>query len=107
MLDLAGTGQGSVSVVDRVGQVRRYALALDPARVTGLFEQLISVDFLALAFRSRPGQPDESRPVIVVTNPAGEGRTISKWSGEHSPAFEAVYQVMLAIVRAAASPTTT
>jgi hypothetical protein len=101
-LDLDGAGKGWVSVVDRVGQVRRYEVGLDAGRVRALFEQVISSDLTALEFRLRPGQPDESRPVIVVGNAAGESRTISKWSGDHSPAFEAVYQALLRVVREAA-----
>ena len=101
-LDLHGTGVGWASVVDAAGHERRFPLVVGSARAAALFDLLIAHDFLALTFPARPGVPDEARPVVSVTNPAGETRAIAKWANDRSPAFEAVYQALLALVREAA-----
>jgi hypothetical protein len=104
-LDLDGDGRGSATMVDRAGTARPYPLTLGPERAAALFEKFIASDFLSLTFPMRPGRPDEARPVISVTNPAGASRAIAKWAGDDSPAFDAVYQALLALVREAAGGT--
>jgi hypothetical protein len=101
-LELDGGGRGEVSVVDAGGRARRYPLALDPARAAALFDLLIAHDIVALTFPARPGLPDEARPEIRITNPAGEVRAIAKWANDKDPAFEAIYQALLALAREAA-----
>ena len=101
-LDLQGTGLGWASVVDAAGHEQRFPLVLGSARAAALFELLITHDFLALTFPARPGVPDEARPVVSVTNPAGENRAIAKWANDRSPAFEVIYRALLALVREAA-----
>ncbi len=101
-LDLHGTGLGWASVVDAAGHEQRHPVVLGSARAAALFDLLIAHDFLALTFPARPGVPDEARPVISVTNPAGETRAVAKWANDRSPRFEAVYQALRRLVREAA-----
>jgi hypothetical protein len=94
-LDLAGSGLGWASVVDRAGHEQRFPVVVGPAAVAALLEQMIAADFLTLTFDNRPGVPDEARPEIALTNPAGETRALAKWANDPHPAFDALYQALL------------
>lgn len=101
-LDLRGTGMGWAKTVDRAGHEQRFPVVIAPAAVDALFSALIAHDFLALSFPTRPGVPDEARPVVSVTNPGGETCAVAKWANDLSPAFDLVHEALLDLIREAA-----
>jgi hypothetical protein len=100
-VDVDGAGNGAARLVDRSGAAKTFDLRVPPAQVAALLRQLIEVDFLALTFGPRPGVPDEARPEIRLTNPAGETRVVAKWANDASPAFAGIYQTLLGFLRQA------
>jgi hypothetical protein len=97
-VDVDGAGRGAARLVDRAGAAHTLDLRVPPRQVAALLRQLIAVDFLSLAFAPRPGVPDEARPEIALTNPAGETRAVAKWANDPSPAFDRVHQALVAVI---------
>jgi hypothetical protein len=96
-VDVDGAGNGAARLVDRSGAAKTFDLRVPPAQVAALLRQMIEADLLALTFTPRPGVPDEARPEIKVTNPAGKTRAVAKWANDAHPAFDSIYRALLSL----------
>jgi hypothetical protein len=76
-------------------------VALGPGAFRALLQALVDCDFVTIDFPLRPIRPDEARPEITLTNPAGQRRTVGKWAGDRHAGFERVYQALLEVARQA------
>jgi len=90
---------------------KRYVLTLDKTEVHGLIKSFISNDFIEIRTETRAGVPDEGKPDISLTNPQGQKRTISVWTGtdifkekgskEAAQKFKAIHDEIIRIQRQA------
>jgi hypothetical protein len=92
-----GRGAAVVEVVARTLLARRYEFQLEAEVLLRLLGVLIDQDFVTIHPPGRPGIPDEARPAITLTSPAGKAITVAKWAGVREPRFAAVYQSLLEI----------
>lgn len=72
----------------------RYAAAMPPGAIVRLVMALIETDFVSITFPPRSPLPDEACPFVLIFNPAGACRQVSKRTGDAHPGFDRVYQLL-------------
>lgn len=98
---VTGRGEVTVQVVAPGGHERQVGLLIHPAGWAALVQQFIDQDFLTISPAERPGRPDEARPTLTLTNPAGAQYSLSKWAGVPAPRFDVLYRAFLALAEQA------
>lgn len=88
------TGQAFVIRVAPGGKETRYKILLWNREKEKLCRLCVEHDFLTIQPENRPGVPDEARPTISLTNPAGETHTIAKWAGIQDERFDTIYAAL-------------
>lgn len=97
VVHLDGLGR-CVIRLQRGQEERRFSVKLDPREVEALFRLVLTADLVALAIpESGPPQPGERRPVLVLHNSCNKRFALAKWSHQPAPAFERVYEALLAL----------
>jgi hypothetical protein len=94
-----------VQVVEEGGWEQRFEVPLTAGQWAEA-ERLVGVHhFLTLTIPLRRGVAGEARPVVSVVTRAGPpaGVTQWKWAGDKHPGFDAVYEYLLGLCRAAAA----
>lgn len=95
-----GDGSGTARVVKRPADTT-YELQLTPEESSALRQLLIAKNFVDLKIPERRGVPDEARPQLILTNAAGKTFTLAKWANDKVPAFDYVYETLLAASKTA------
>ncbi len=91
-----GTGRVIAQIAAPTQHEDRYTHTLAPGEIVRLVMLLIETDFTTITFPRRPIRPDEACPVVTLTNPAGEQRSVHKWAADQHPGFDSVYQLLCA-----------
>ncbi len=92
-----GGGVCGVQKVDPSRAEIRSRFVLDRAEVDALFRRCSESDLAGLRIPDRQGVPDETQPILVLRGPEGRSRSVAKWGNDRIPAFDGVYQAMLAL----------
>jgi hypothetical protein len=103
---LRGDGTGFCQVVNWQTKAsnlyeRRYRIAVSHDWMLRLAHLMRSAAFSSLSFPARPGVPDEAKPAISVAFFSGTTLHVSKWANDTYPAFDQIYEVLLAEVQSA------
>lgn len=105
-LYLRGDGTGFCQVVNWETKAsslyeRRYRIAVSHDWMLRLAHLMRSPAFSSPSSPARPGVPDEAKPAISVAFVSGTTLHVSKWANDTYPAFDQIYEVLLAEVQSA------
>ncbi len=105
VVTVAGSGEAVVRTLSPAPWERRCEFRLEPDRVHELFALCVEQDLLSITFPARPTiRPDETRPVITLTNGAGTSHSVGCWAGDpRDPRFETIYAALLQLEHHAAT----
>jgi hypothetical protein len=95
-----GSGRVVVRVVERTREERRYETTIPVGEAVALLRRAVEADLLRVAPPQRPGVPDEARPMLVVRNARGLGRSVLKWENDQVPRFDGVRAALTELARA-------
>jgi hypothetical protein len=84
-----------VTWVDAGGAETKYRLGLGMGEKEDLCQSLVDQDFLTIRLEERPGQPDEARPRLTLTNRQHKSHTVAKWAGVADERFDALHESLL------------
>ncbi len=80
---------------------RRYRIKVSDDGMQRLTKLMRNPSFSPPSSPTRPGVPDEAKPAISVVFVSGKTIQVSKWANDTYPAFDQVYEMLLAEVRTA------
>ncbi|MBI3268942.1 MAG: hypothetical protein HYZ53_07965 [Planctomycetes bacterium] len=94
-----GSGRCVVRVVEPAQTERRFAFQLESQEALAVLRSCVSADLLSIRIPERPGVPDEAHPTLVLRAADGRAHTLYKWSNDKVPAFDGIYQGLLALIK--------
>lgn len=77
---------------------RRYRIEVSHDWMQRLTKLMRNPSFSSPSSPTRPGVPDEAKPAISVVFVSGKTIRVSKWANDTYPAFDQVYEMLLAEV---------
>lgn len=80
---------------------RRYRIEVSHDWIQRLTKLIKNPLFSSPSAPARPGVPDEAKPAISVAFFSGTTLHVSKWANDTYPAFDQIYEVLLAEVQSA------
>jgi len=106
-VSITGRGRVLAEAVSADGKEKHGYLHLPAAEAQALLALCCEQDILALPPSPRPGLPDEARPQITLTNPAGESQSVAAWAGAMDDRLAAVYTALQQLGKQALAVTAT
>jgi len=105
-LYLQADGSGICQIVEPSQHARgliekRIPITADSATVKELNHAISQHHFFDLTEALNPAVPDASRISISVTLASKRSATVTNWSSDRNPDFDAIYQILLKIIKSA------
>lgn len=94
---VSGAGFVMVRAAYPNGEETQADLDLGLEEIQRLFTACVEHDLLSIQPSERDGSTEEAWQEITLVNVLGDRQTVSRWSGEPQPDFEAVYEELVCL----------